>query len=61
MARVIGFQNPKICNCKKCGAIVEYQNIEIKVRYDSDYTGCSDTIRYIECPNCKNEISVSYT
>lgn len=43
--------------CKNCGATLEYAPVDVAVKIDYDYTGGSDSIRYIKCPNCDNHIT----
>lgn len=60
MAKVIGFDKSveKQITCRKCSAIVTYVPNEIVKRYIKDYGGGGDTWKYIQCPNCGNEITV---
>jgi len=58
MAKVIGFdkKQKKRKTCKNCSAIVEYTNQEVQSFVHHDYGGGSDTIYYIVCPNCGQQI-----
>jgi ribosomal protein S27E len=60
MAKVIGFDNSakKKVTCKECAAIIEYVPKEEKSYVHRDYGGGSDTVYYIDCPNCQNKITV---
>lgn len=42
--------------CYGCGATLSYVPNEVKSRTHCDYTGDKDTIRFIECPNCRHEV-----
>lgn len=44
--------------CKNCGAVLQYVPMDVQQKVTVDYTGGKDTYHYIECPPCKNEISV---
>lgn len=41
-----------------CGAVVGYYSNDIKKKTISDYTGSSEQIKYIVCPNCGENILV---
>jgi DNA-directed RNA polymerase subunit RPC12/RpoP len=45
--------------CSNCGATLEYIPKDIKQRIEGDYTGGSDQINFIECPQCSHEIVIS--
>ncbi len=60
MPRLIKIDPPELkIKHKSCGAIVAYYPNEIKSFIKSDYGDGSDTIYYIVCPHCKNDITVS--
>ena len=44
--------------CTNCGATLEYVPKDIKSRSVTDYTGDSDTVYYIICPQCNDQQSV---
>ena len=44
--------------CRHCGSTLEYVPFDIKQKIVSDYTGCKDTLHYIECANCRHIIYV---
>lgn len=46
--------------CWNCGATLEYVPAEVQNGVDCDYTGGRDIYRFIECPNCKEEVRVGY-
>lgn len=60
MVQIVGEDPAQIkrVTCKKCASILEYTLSEVKSRTSRDYTGCSDTTRFINCPKCGNEIIV---
>lgn len=41
--------------CQNCGAVLEYVPKDVKQRVEHDYGGGSDTVYYIECPQCRTE------
>ena len=44
--------------CSHCGVKLEYVPNDVQIRYEKDYTGCVDTVRYIVCPVCHKETHV---
>ena len=44
--------------CRKCGATLSYVPLDVKEKNYRDYGGGSDTHKWIDCPNCKNEQGV---
>ncbi len=44
--------------CRQCGAKLEYVPIDVKSRSYKDYDGGSDSLSYVECPRCKQEVVV---
>jgi DNA-directed RNA polymerase subunit RPC12/RpoP len=44
--------------CRKCGAVLEYLPVDVKVREVGDYSGEINTVYSIECPRCKGRIYV---
>lgn len=44
--------------CRSCGVKLEYVPIDIKERVVQDYGGGHDTIRWIICPSCNNNVTV---
>jgi ribosomal protein S27E len=44
--------------CRHCGVTLNYTPNDIQHRTDTDYTGGSETVYYIKCPNCTHDISV---
>jgi len=49
----------KQTGCPCCGAVLEYTLLDTEQKTVTDYTGGKETIRFIECPKCQFEISVS--
>lgn len=45
--------------CRHCGVTLNYTPNDIQHRTDTDFTGCSDTVYYIKCPNCNTNIFVT--
>lgn len=61
--KVVG-QDPrmvKTVSCKNCSAILQYTLKDTQTRVVSDYIGGRDTIRFITCPACGNEVIVNPT
>jgi len=60
MAKVIGFDDSakKKATCRQCSAIVEYVPNEVKSFVSHDYGGGSDSVYYIVCPNCGEDLTV---
>jgi len=44
--------------CRNCGCMLQYVPRDIKERVVSDYLGDRDIIRYIECPECNDQVTV---
>lgn len=44
--------------CRNCGSTLQYVPKDIKERTVSDYTGDRDIVRYIECPECNDHVTV---
>lgn len=58
MVKVVG-QDPstvKKALCKNCGAILEYNKIDVKEYHGVDYSGGSDGKEWIDCPQCNTEV-----
>lgn len=45
--------------CSRCRAELGFTYSDIKSRVSRDYTGGSDTTRYIVCPCCNHNVTVS--
>lgn len=66
MATVVGFDEKKKrrITCESCTAIIEYTKSDIisrsyiKSRSYTDYGEFRETYHFINCPNCRKEISV---
>lgn len=43
---------------RSCGAIVGYFPIELLEDYTTDYLGCKDYYKYLNCPKCCGRIKV---
>ncbi len=44
--------------CRNCGSTLQYVPRDIKERTVSDYTGDREIVRYIECPECNEQVTV---
>lgn len=44
--------------CKNCGVTLQYVPRDIKERIERDYGGGSERVRYIECPECNDQVTV---
>lgn len=58
MAKVVGFDESvkRRATCYECAAIVEYTKGEIQTHNGIDYSGGSDGMEYVKCPNCSEPI-----
>ena len=48
----------KVTTCGNCSAVLEYTHADTKVERRTDYTGCTDEYRALNCPRCGNSINV---
>jgi len=44
--------------CRNCGVTLEYVPADVKKRMVSDYSGGRDEHKWIDCPNCREEVTV---
>jgi hypothetical protein len=44
--------------CRFCGVTLEFLPIDVKENYVTDMGGGGDTMRTVDCPNCKKILSV---
>ena len=44
--------------CRNCGSTLQYVPRDIKERTVSDYTGDREIVRYIDCPECNERVTV---
>jgi DNA-directed RNA polymerase subunit RPC12/RpoP len=54
--------DPKVekqISCKQCGARLAYVPLDILRSTSRDISGCSETIKYIVCPNCGSHVTIS--
>lgn len=61
MAKVVGKDEKayRRVTCRQCASIIEYLPIEVKKNTYTDYGGGSDTVYWIECPECGKDVTVS--
>ncbi len=54
MPTVVGFDEKvkKRVTCKNCSAIIEYVPNDVKHYNGTDYSGGSDGMEWVDCPNC---------
>lgn len=45
--------------CRNCGSTLQYVPRDIKERTVSDYTGDREIVRYIDCPECNDRVTVN--
>jgi len=50
----------KRTTCLNCAAIIEYTLSETRAKTVYDYRGDSDTMRVLDCPQCKHTINVQF-
>ncbi len=62
MAKVIGFEEraKRQITHSRCAAIVEYVLTEVQSYIQTDYTGGTERVEYIVCPNCGEKIEIGY-
>lgn len=62
MVRLISVEpNPMVekdATCRGCGAKMKYVPNDVRNRSYKDYTGCSEVVEFINCPNCAQEVIV---
>lgn len=46
--------------CGNCGADLEYTPSDVREDKMTDYTGCTDIYKVIDCGNCSNQITVGF-
>ncbi len=44
--------------CRNCGSTLQYVPRDIKERIETDYGGGRDLIKYIDCPECNEHVTV---
>jgi RNase P subunit RPR2 len=44
--------------CRNCGSVLQYVPMDRKQKTISDYLGDRDIVHYIECPECKEHVTV---
>ena len=44
--------------CRNCGCTLQYVPRDVKERTVSDYTGDREIVRYIDCPECNDQVTV---
>lgn len=49
----------KIVVCRNCGAELQYTNADVRVHTTTDYTGCKETDKVINCPDCRRIVMVN--
>ena len=60
MVNIIG-KSPELMKkitCKNCASILEYTKSEVKIRNGQDYSGGSDGMEYIKCPQCNKKVII---
>ncbi len=59
MAKTIGFKNVnRKCNCKECGAIVQYESKDVEPHTVCSFGEDIETFYYVSCPECSQLIKV---
>lgn len=58
--RVVGKSDKHIHElcCYNCSSKLEYVLADVKRGSHTDYTGCTESYKYIECPVCRFELRV---
>lgn len=44
--------------CSNCGVTLEYTPNDVRTEIRKDYTGCGETYKTIDCPNCSHQVNV---
>lgn len=60
---VINTRHPKALKhavCDNCAAELSYTKSDCREVTKTDYTGSSDTYRFLDCPVCRTPINVGY-
>lgn len=53
--------SPKVAKqttCGNCGVTLEYTPNDVRKDWRTDYTGCKDCYRVVNCPKCRSAITV---
>lgn len=53
--------DPKVVKqvvCSQCGVKLEYVPVDVQESNEYDHGGGCDRVRWIECPKCKNHVTV---
>ena len=59
MVQVVGKADiAKRKTCWNCASILEYLPIDIISHSNTDYTGCTDITKIINCPSCGKHVTV---
>lgn len=61
MIKVIG-ENPDIVKkvtCSNCSSILEYLPVDVIESIHTDYSGCKDLYKFINCPACSKDVNVN--
>lgn len=45
--------------CRHCGSALEYAPVDVRERDEHDYAGGSEHIRFIDCPSCQHQVTLS--
>lgn len=59
--KVIGFDDTKFktVTCRNCAAVVKYTRSHTVEVIERDYTGASENVTKLECPNCHYKMAVT--
>jgi len=54
MVKVVGRDESAVkrVTCRSCASILEYNLSEVKEYHGKDYSGGSDGMEWVDCPNC---------
>lgn len=60
VVEVIGIDQSKYkeTTCHNCASRLRYTFYDVNKYLHRDYTGCTDTLYYINCPACRHEVVV---
>lgn len=54
MVKVVGRDETAVkrITCRNCASVLEYVQAEVKTYRGTDYSGGSDGMDWVDCPNC---------
>lgn len=59
MVTIVTPAPPRLVECWNCNAQLSYVHADVKEKIHYDYGGGSDSYKYITCPSCNTDVTVS--